>query len=56
VRAPIVAEPPRPIRWWQRARSAVFLTILLVLLGVILAAVVGTAVVATVLLIKHALG
>jgi hypothetical protein len=51
-----VVEPAKPIRWWQRARSAVLLTLLSAALGVLVAVVVGTAVVTAVLLIKHALG
>jgi hypothetical protein len=54
--APRVVEPAKPIRWWQRARSAVLLTVLSVVLGVLVAVVVGAVVVTTVLLIKHALG
>jgi hypothetical protein len=52
----IEAEPARPTRWWQRLRSAVFLAMLAVSLGLLLAAVVGATVLAFVLALRHAVG
>jgi hypothetical protein len=49
-------DAAKPLRWWQRLRSAFFLTVLAGFLGVLLAAVVGTLVVVAVLTIKHTLG
>jgi hypothetical protein len=44
------------VKWWQRVRSGVFLAALAVMLGMLLATVVGLTVVIGVLLLRQAIG
>jgi hypothetical protein len=49
-------EPDVPMRWWQRARSASVLLAILVVIGLLAAALVGALAVAVVQLVRDAVG
>lgn len=51
-----VAQRVEPVRWWARIRSAMTLTVVSIVLGVLAAAAIGVAVVALFSLLRGAVG
>lgn len=47
-------EPTVSLRWWQRARSAVLLTVMIAALGLVAAAVIGLVTVVLIAFLRNA--